>query len=137
MATKLPFTCQNCGTQGTVDLDKEMSSIDAANISITNPCPSCNAKLSAPGGKYEKNDDGVLVRVGDHTSTKLPVTCANCGLTGTLDMAMNLGSMDSASITIKNPCPSCQGELTAPGGKYERDSEGLLVRVGDATAPQR
>lgn len=63
------------------------------------------------------------------------MTCSNpnCDVEGTVELAMNVNRLSSEKIRHKQPCPKCGGELSAPSGTYERNEEGILIRVGDYT----
>lgn len=62
-------------------------------------------------------------------STTLQMTCENGhAATFVLDK-VNITSMSSVEISGDDPCPVCGGRLTAAGGRFERNADGLLDRV--------
>ncbi len=66
MSTKLPFICESCGAEGTIEMEEDVTYIEATKIIFENPlCTFCNGNLTAPGGVYERNNNGLLERVGD------------------------------------------------------------------------
>lgn len=67
MSTTIQIKCDTCGATGTIDLDVNISTLNVAGeINVNQPCPVCGGKLCAPGGKYEKGENDILVRVGDY-----------------------------------------------------------------------
>ncbi|MCW1984992.1 UNVERIFIED_ORG: putative RNA-binding Zn-ribbon protein involved in translation (DUF1610 family) [Sphingomonas sp. R1F5B] len=68
---------------------------------------------------------------------KIKVTCESCGVTGTLDLGMNVKTLNVGGvIKVENPCPNCgNAAMSAPGGKYELDDNGNLNRTGDFEGP--
>jgi hypothetical protein len=64
--------------------------------------------------------------------TKIKFNCEGCGIEVSTEFPGNL-SLDTPEITPKQPCPKCGGKLSAPGGRYETDENGLLQRVGDCS----
>jgi hypothetical protein len=38
----------------------------------------------------------------------------------------------TGEMNTPQPCPVCGGQLTTPGGHYEKNETGFLVRLGDA-----
>jgi len=68
MGTTLPITCRNCGVTGSVGLDMDVSVLQVGGaINIENPCPICKkVALGAPSGKYVRDENEVLQRVGDY-----------------------------------------------------------------------
>lgn len=67
MGTTIKFSCEGCGLEASTEIPGQLS-LDSPTITHKQPCPTCGGKLSAPGGKYETDENGVLQRVGDCTS---------------------------------------------------------------------
>lgn len=66
MTTKIRLVCATCNSVGTITLDKEYARVDiGGSIDVDLPCPGCGERVSAPGGRYERDDGGYLVRTGD------------------------------------------------------------------------
>jgi hypothetical protein len=71
MPTDIDICCEQCGEQGTITIEPHMNELSASDkIEIADPCPQCGGKLSAPSGRYKRNDAGKLVRVGDFAESK-------------------------------------------------------------------
>ncbi|WP_143522385.1 hypothetical protein [Pseudomonas sp. 2822-17] len=64
MATTIKFNCEKCGIEASTEVPGKLT-LDAPEITHEQPCPKCGGKLSAPGGKYETDENNVLQRVGD------------------------------------------------------------------------
>lgn len=62
---------------------------------------------------------------------KVAVACEACGLTGSIDFGNTNMTLNTGKISVQQKCPKCGGEFSAPGGRYETDENGNLVRVGD------
>jgi predicted RNA-binding Zn-ribbon protein involved in translation (DUF1610 family) len=70
------------------------------------------------------------------TNMKFEVLCSKCGYTGTLGIEEN---KLPRSITVEGrfvftgaKCPDCGEEsLSAPGGRYERNQEGVFERSSE------
>ena len=61
----------------------------------------------------------------------LAVHCKTCGAEERVEVPVDVPSVDvGTGIEVDVPCRACGGELFAPGGHYERDPEGLLIRTG-------
>lgn len=65
MGSKVTVTCEGCGITGTIEFPASMT-LNTGAITCEQPCPKCGGKFSAPGGKYETDENGVLQRVGDY-----------------------------------------------------------------------
>lgn len=61
---------------------------------------------------------------------KLKLTCDGCGIEATSTYPGNL-TLNTGAINHGTPCPKCGGQLSAPGGKYKVDENGVLQRIGD------
>jgi hypothetical protein len=71
MPTDIDITCEKCGEQGVITIDPDVNELSASDkIEIEDPCPQCGGKLSAPGGRYKRDNEGKLVRVGDFAADK-------------------------------------------------------------------
>jgi hypothetical protein len=65
MSTKIEVMCAR-GHIEIVSLAGEVSGVEVSICIVAeNPCSACGASLTAPRGRYEKQPDGVLFRVGD------------------------------------------------------------------------
>jgi len=101
----------------------------------------------------EQDAGGLILGPAVHTSLAVAslVGNNNGGLAGVMEaevatkIFMTCTKGHEAEITIKDaplanlqeggtpqPCPVCGGQLTTPGGHYEKNETGFLVRLGDA-----
>ncbi len=154
--TYLSFVCNECDLRGVVAAKEYIEFIDSGSIVIERTCPFCNGKLlplEGSSGKYIRNSEGLMDRVGDRTVTEiqepvtwtgdvqvaghlflcsqLPFICESCGISGIVEMSEDICEFYATGISIGNPCPSCNGILRAPGGRYKRNKTGLMVRISD------
>ena len=65
--SKVTVSCNKCGLTGTIELDMPINELNVGGeINHNQPCPKCGGKFSAPGGRYKRDDAGLLVRIGDY-----------------------------------------------------------------------
>ena len=67
MPTKIPLACEN-GHECTLTLEEvNIEKLEVTGV-INTPqkCPVCGSDLTGKGGKYVKDEDDLLVRVGDY-----------------------------------------------------------------------
>jgi hypothetical protein len=67
MSTIVKLDCNGCSTGITITVDANLSKVNAAGINFNQNCPKCGSALSLPAGTYEKDAEGVLVKVGEHS----------------------------------------------------------------------
>ena len=67
MPTKVSVTCEN-GHQCTITIEElNLTSLNVKGVINTDQkCPICKTTLTGPSGKYVKDEDDQLVRVGDY-----------------------------------------------------------------------
>jgi hypothetical protein len=65
------ITCNKCGATGTICLQMNITSLNVEqDIKLSLPCPICGGELGSPVGRYEKNEEDVLVRIADFDSNQ-------------------------------------------------------------------
>lgn len=67
MPFAIDVSCPN-GHNAEITMEAPIKSLEVGGtINITNiPCPLCGGAFSAPSGKYEKDENGKMIRVGDY-----------------------------------------------------------------------
>jgi hypothetical protein len=60
----IAISCAN-GHAGLLQIPAVIASLTGKELNVEDPCPACGAKVSAPGGFYQRRDDGVFERVSD------------------------------------------------------------------------
>jgi hypothetical protein len=68
-------------------------------------------------------------------STSLKLKCEACGRGATLTLKQNVLDVLADSIRVTNPCPTCGGPLSCPGGYYRKNAQNMLTRIADFTPP--
>ncbi|MBF0480793.1 MAG: hypothetical protein HQK81_03385 [Desulfovibrionaceae bacterium] len=64
--------------------------------------------------------------------TDIEIACEKCLEKGVITIEPDVNELSaSGKIEIEDPCPLCGGKLSAPSGRYKKDSSGKLVRTGD------
>jgi len=65
MTAQLSTHCKACGVEVLIDVPIDVPSVDVGTgIEVDLPCQACGGELFAPGGHYEVNPEGILVRTG-------------------------------------------------------------------------
>lgn len=72
MTTKISVTCEN-GHSCILTMEEiNIQQIDVGGqINSDEKCPICNESVSAPSGRYVRDDSGLLVRVGDYEGQQI------------------------------------------------------------------
>jgi hypothetical protein len=98
-----------------------------------------NHKITVGPGIVEFDDEGQIIsaktgegrfslRADDGVPGTLGISCEN-GHTGHIQVPTILATLTGKEMNITNACPVCGGKVSAPGGYYQRNEDGVFVRV--------
>jgi hypothetical protein len=100
------------------------------NIAFRQTAPEITSGRGSGNGSAEVVEKNTLImRCPDGHEVLADVDLGGMLLRFTMTAALTVGG----TITHSKPCPHCGKPLTAPGGTYTPDQNGLMVRVENET----